>query len=60
MLPLGMYGGADISWIQILTKNLLPVAVGNAIGGSVLVAASYSYLYGKLGQKGGVRSSALA
>jgi len=49
MLPIGLFGGAPISWGEIVTKNLVPVAVGNALGGAILVAASYSYIFGKLG-----------
>lgn len=34
-----------LSWTGLLTRNLLPVAVGNVIGGSVLVAAVYWFVY---------------
>lgn len=50
LLPLGMYGGAQTTFAQIATKNLVPVVLGNAIGGGLLVAASYSFQYGKLGE----------
>lgn len=51
ILPMGLFGGADFSWMDVITKNILPVAVANGIGGAVLVAASQSFLFGKLGQK---------
>ena len=34
---------------QALMKNMVPVCLGNAIAGVVLVAMSYSYAFGKLG-----------
>jgi formate/nitrite transporter len=34
-----------LSWSALLTRNLLPVTVGNVIGGSVLVAAVYWFVY---------------
>ena len=33
-----------------LLKNLLPVTLGNIIGGAVAVAAMFSFAYGKLGK----------
>ena len=34
-----------LSWTSLLTRNLLPVTLGNVIGGSVLVAAVYWFVY---------------
>lgn len=50
MLPLGLLGGASITFTQMFLRNLLPVALGNFVGGAVLIAASYSFQYGKLGE----------
>ena len=49
-LPLGMLYGADVTPMQIVTKNLLIVALGNFIGGGLLHAGGLSYQFGKLGE----------
>jgi formate/nitrite transporter len=49
LLPLGMLGGADISLMDVILKNLIPVTLGNAIAGALVVGAGYSYQFGKLG-----------
>ena len=49
LLPLGIAAGADISVMDTIVKNVIPVTLGNIIAGAVVFAASYSYLYGKLG-----------
>ena len=43
-LPLPAISGVDLSainWVNFLWKNLLPVTIGNIIGGSVFVGMSY-------------------
>ncbi len=35
----------DLTWPQFLTVNLLPVTLGNVIGGTVLVGAVYWFIY---------------
>lgn len=49
LLPLGLLAKAPITLGQALMKNMVPVCLGNAIAGVVLVAMSYSYAFGKLG-----------
>jgi len=44
-IPVGMMYGADVSFWDFLWKNLLPVTIGNIIGGSFLLAAPYWYIY---------------
>jgi formate/nitrite transporter len=39
----GRYG--DLTWSAFLVDNLLPVTIGNIIGGSVLVGLVYWYVY---------------
>jgi formate transporter len=34
-----------LTWLNFLTDNLLPVTVGNIIGGAVMVAAVYWFIY---------------
>ncbi|WKY48383.1 formate/nitrite transporter family protein [Eubacteriaceae bacterium ES3] len=36
-IPMGYFVGADISWGQIVLNNLIPVTIGNIIGGGILV-----------------------
>merc|ERR1719502_658170 len=49
LVPLGMAAGADVSWTTAFLKNFLPVTLGNAIAGAVVLSASNSYIHGKLG-----------
>jgi len=37
--------GAEISWAQFFMGNLVPVTVGNIIGGGVIIPVLYWYLY---------------
>jgi formate transporter len=36
---------ADVSWPRFLAHNLLPVTIGNIIGGAVLVGLVYAFVY---------------
>jgi formate/nitrite transporter FocA (FNT family) len=36
-IPMGYFVGADISWGQIFINNLIPVTIGNIIGGAILI-----------------------
>ncbi len=47
-IPLGIFHGASqANWVNMFTTNLLPVTIGNIIGGSFFVATIYWWLYGK-------------
>jgi formate/nitrite transporter len=46
-IPLGMFNGASVSVGQFLFSNLLPVTIGNIIGGAGLVGGVYWWLYGR-------------
>lgn len=50
LLPLGLFSGADssVSWMDIALKNILPVTLGNIVGGAVCQAGLYSAVYGSL------------
>ena len=50
IIPLGIFSGAAVSWKAFLMANLLPVTLGNIVGGAVAVAAVFSFMYGKLGK----------
>jgi formate/nitrite transporter len=41
----GGVGGAEIGWQTFMFGNLLPVTLGNLIGGSLLVGAVYWFVY---------------
>lgn len=52
ILPLALMAGgaaAGLSIPAIIFKNLIPVVIGNGIAGACIVAASYSYQFGRLG-----------
>lgn len=51
LLPLGLLAGAPLSLGDVIIKNILPVTIGNAIAGVVMVGMGYSYAFGKLGKK---------
>jgi formate transporter len=46
-IPLGMLNGASVTIGQFLWNNLLPVTVGNIIGGAILVGGVYWWVYGR-------------
>jgi len=46
-VPLGIFYGAEVTWAQFLTSNLVPVTLGNVVGGSVFVGAVYWWLYAR-------------
>ncbi|CAJ1452111.1 unnamed protein product [Effrenium voratum] len=45
----------DMSFWDILLKNLLPTSLGNLFAGAVVVAGGYSYFFGNLGSCGSQR-----
>ncbi len=46
-IPLGMFNGANVTIGQFLFANLLPVTIGNIIGGAGFVGAVYWWIYGR-------------
>ncbi len=46
-IPLGMLNGAQVSVGQFLWNNLVPVTIGNIVGGAGLVGVIYWWLYGR-------------
>ena len=46
-IPLGMFNGAKVTISQLLISNLLPVTLGNIVGGAVLVGGIYWWVYGR-------------
>jgi len=50
LMPLGMFAGAALSWKTMFYSNLLPVILGNALAGAVIVALGFSFQFGRVGQ----------
>ena len=50
ILPLGLLAGAPLTVSDVLLKNLLPVTIGNALSGALIVGAGLSFAHGKLGE----------
>ena len=46
-IPLGMFLGAPVTWGQIWINNLIPVTLGNLIGGALIVPLFYHVAYMK-------------
>jgi len=46
IIPQGIFAGAQVTWGQFLMNNLLPVTLGNVVGGAVFVAGLYHVAYG--------------
>ena len=44
-IPLGIFYGAQVSWYQFFMVNLIPVTLGNIVGGSFFVGAIYWFVY---------------
>lgn len=51
ILPAALLLKAPLTIGDVLFRNIVPVIAGNAIAGSFVVAASYSYQFGRLGEK---------
>lgn len=50
LLPAGLLAGAPVSVITAIVRNLLPVTLGNAIAGALVVGGGFSWQFGKLGE----------
>jgi len=51
-IPLGIFNGADVSWVDFVVKNLIPVTLGNIVGGAFFVGFIYWWLYGNRAGEG--------
>lgn len=47
LLPLVMMNGADITIVQMFFKSIIPVTLGNIVGGALCTMAPYGTTYGK-------------
>ncbi|MEA3345755.1 MAG: formate/nitrite transporter family protein [Chloroflexota bacterium] len=46
-IPAGIFYGAEVTWGQLFINNLIPVTLGNVVGGAFFVGAVYWYVYGR-------------
>ncbi|CAG9466324.1 unnamed protein product [Pedinophyceae sp. YPF-701] len=47
IITLGMLGGADVTFAQMMTTNIIPVTIGNFVGAAVVLGGIYGAAYGK-------------
>jgi len=50
IIPLAIFSGADTTWKAFVLKNLLPVTLGNIVGGALCVATAFGLTYGSVGK----------
>eukprot|EP00929_Paragymnodinium_shiwhaense_P021014 TRINITY_DN13821_c0_g2_i1.p1 TRINITY_DN13821_c0_g2~~TRINITY_DN13821_c0_g2_i1.p1 ORF type:complete len:427 (+),score=110.41 TRINITY_DN13821_c0_g2_i1:88-1368(+) len=41
---------SEVTFLDVLVKNWIPVTLGNFVAGAFIVAGGYSYVYGRFGQ----------
>mmetsp|Transcript_90076 Transcript_90076/g.251830 ORF Transcript_90076/g.251830 Transcript_90076/m.251830 type:complete len:308 (-) Transcript_90076:66-989(-) len=51
IIPLGMLRGAEVTLSQFFLKNLIPVTLGNIVGGALCVMAPFGTTFGGWGKK---------
>jgi len=51
VIPYAIFSADGVSWVDFVFKNLIPVTIGNIIGGVLCVAVTFCYTYGKLGRE---------
>ncbi|WP_372753685.1 formate/nitrite transporter family protein [Labilibaculum sp.] len=46
-IPVAIFHGSDITWMDFIVKNLIPATLGNIVGGALFVGTSYWYVFDK-------------
>ncbi|ASB49193.1 formate/nitrite transporter family protein [Alkalitalea saponilacus] len=46
-IPAAIFHGADITWGEFITSNLIPATLGNIVGGSFFTGTLYWFVYDK-------------
>ena len=46
-IPTAIFYGADVSWASFIIDNLIPVTLGNIVGGALFVGTAYWFVYEK-------------
>ncbi|MGF7058175.1 formate/nitrite transporter family protein [Brassicibacter mesophilus] len=44
-IPLAKFAGVNVPWLSIWTDNLIPVTLGNIVGGAIIVPVVYYIVY---------------
>lgn len=52
IIPLGILRGANVTIGQMMLKSILPVTLGNIVGGAICVMAPFGTTYGTWFKKG--------
>jgi formate/nitrite transporter len=50
-IPMGAAVGANLDWMAVVVNNMIPVALGNLVGGSLFIAIIYWFIYVKGSKK---------
>jgi formate/nitrite transporter len=50
-IPAGIFEGAAVTWGDFIVKNLIPVTLGNIVGGGFFVAGLYWFVYMRKGKQ---------
>ena len=50
-IPMGAVVGANLDWTAVVVNNMIPVALGNFVGGSLFIAIIYWVIYLKGSKK---------
>jgi formate transporter len=50
LMPAALLIGVPLTVSDVVFRNVIPVIIGNAIAGALVVAGSYSFQFGKLGK----------
>lgn len=50
LIPMGIALGANITFSHFITANLIPVTLGNIVGGMLFMGLSNAYFFGSLGK----------
>ena len=46
-IPAGIFAGANVTWGQFIYWNLIPVTIGNIVGGFIFIGAAYYWSFKK-------------
>jgi len=44
-IPIGKFLGANVTWSEMWLNNLIPVTIGNIIGGGIIIPGAYYLIY---------------
>ena len=50
-IPMGAVAGANLNWVHVILNNIIPVTLGNLVGGGLFVGLIYWFIYLKEDKK---------